>query len=66
MTGAPQNLGVDAFPVGHFGLSGRLGIAGSAALQAVSECPRRRQAGIVKDGQDGCLRQSKNVVYNKT
>ena len=29
-------------PVGHFGLSGRLGVAGGAALQAVSECPRRR------------------------
>ena len=33
-------------PVGHFGLSGRLGVAGGAALQAVSECPRRRWAGI--------------------
>ena len=29
-------------PVSHFGLSGRWGVAGGAALQAVSECPRRR------------------------
>ena len=36
-------------PVGHFGLSGRLGVAGGAALQAVSRCPRRRQAGILKE-----------------
>ena len=33
-------------PVGHFGLRGRLGVAGSVGLQAVSECPWRRQAGI--------------------
>ena len=33
-------------PVGHFGLSGLLAVAGGAALQAVNECPRRRQAGI--------------------
>ena len=34
----PNDLGFDPFPdpVGHFGLGG---IAGSAALQAVSECP---------------------------
>ena len=36
-------------PVGNFGLSGRLGVAGGAALQAVSECPRRRQAGILQN-----------------
>ena len=29
-------------PIGHFGLSGQSGVAGGAALQAVSECPRRR------------------------
>ena len=33
-------------PIGHFGYSGRGGVAGGAALQAVSECPWRRQAGI--------------------
>ena len=39
------NLFPDA--VGHFGLSGRLGVAGGAAFQAVSECLLRRQAGIL-------------------
>ena len=32
--------------VGYFGLSGWLGVAGGAALQAVSECPRCRKVGI--------------------
>ena len=39
-----KNLGFDIFPdsVGLFWLSRRGGVAGSAVLQAVSECPRRR------------------------
>ena len=34
-------IGFDLFPdpVGYFGLSRQLGVAGGAALQAVSECP---------------------------
>ena len=42
--GAPKNLEIDPFPdpVSHFGLNGRLGVAGGAALQVVSEGPRRR------------------------
>ena len=45
MIGRSNNLRfVDA--VGHFGFSGWWGVAGGAALQAVSECPRHRQAGI--------------------
>ena len=34
-------------PVGHFGLSGWLGVAAGAALQAVRECSRRCYAGIL-------------------
>ena len=44
LVGGSNNLRFNLFPdpVSHFGLSGRLGVAGGAALQAVSECPRRR------------------------
>ena len=44
LVGGSNNLRFNLFldNVGHFGLSGRLGVAGGAALQAVSECPRRR------------------------
>ena len=46
------NLGFDTFPdpVCHFGFCRR---CGSAALQAVSECPLRRQAGIQRYCQLG-------------
>ena len=40
--GAPKNQGLDTFP----DPSVILGFAGSAALQAVSECLRRHKAGI--------------------
>ena len=48
LIGGPNNLRFNLFPdpVGHFGLSGQWGVAGGAALQAVSECPRRLSAGI--------------------
>ena len=48
----PKNLGVDTLsailgpPGGHFGFCRRCSITGGAALQAVSKCPLRRQAGI--------------------
>ena len=49
MIGGSNNLRFNLFPdpVGHFGLSGRLGVAGGAALQAVSECPQRRMVGFI-------------------
>ena len=44
LIGGSKNLRFNLFPdpVGHFGLSRRLGVAGGSALQAVSECPRSR------------------------
>ena len=41
LTGAPKNLGVDTFPdpVGHFGLSGLLGVAGIAGGERVPPAP---------------------------
>ena len=43
-----KNLGFNKSldPICHFGLSSRWGVAGSMVLQAVSECPQRRYAGI--------------------
>ena len=41
MIGGSNNLRFNLFPdpVSHFGLSGRLGVAGGAALQAVASAP---------------------------
>ena len=61
LLGGSNNQGFDLFPdpVGHFGLSGRLGVADGAALQVVSECPPHRQAGNYVFGVE------KNVGLNK-
>ena len=44
LIGGSNKLWFDPFldPVGHIEYKGRLGVAGGAALQVVSECPRRR------------------------